>query len=154
MFYVRLYILGIFALSHTLPPVSQAASCGNTATPLLQHIHTLHSSLVSSRRRDRRAPPPDLSLFLAKVLGKLRLDLGASELGHGLRTLDRADAVGPGAGEDDVHFFETATLGFWEEEVDGRDQCSVQYREDDVSPPCKVCERWRCDHDDYELRGV
>jgi len=71
--------------------------------PLSSNTSLLYSPLSSSRRRDRRAPPPDLSLFLAKVLGKLCLDLRAGELRHGLRTLDRADAVGPGAGEDDVH---------------------------------------------------
>ena len=92
--------------------------------------------LMTRRLLSDRTPPPDLSLLFAKVLRKLSLDFSTGELGHGLCTFYRTDAVRPSTGEDDVHFFQTPALWFWEEEVDGGDQGGVQDRKDDVCPPC------------------
>lgn len=114
------------------------------------------STLRSGRRTlmsllGNRASPPDLCFLLAEVLGQLRLDLVASELRHLLCTLDRADAIGPGAGEDDVHLFETSALRLREEEVDGGNQGGVEHGEDDVGAPGQIGEGRGSDHDDDEL---
>lgn len=77
--------------------------------------------LAARRLLSDRTPSPHLRLLFAKVLRELGLNFSTGEFGHGLRALDRADAVSPGTGEDDVHFFQTSALGLWEEEVDGRD---------------------------------
>lgn len=95
--------------------------------------------------------PPNLRLFFAEVLGELSLDLVASKLRHLFGALDRADAVSPGAGEDDVHLLKAPAFGLGEEEVDSGDQSGVQDSEDDVGSPGQVGERRRSDHDDDKL---
>jgi hypothetical protein len=104
--FVCLYLsifLGIFACRTLFNPQSTLHRSG-PQPPHIYHTPT-HARLGSRRRRDRRAPSPDLSLFFAKVFGELSLNLSSGELWHGLRTLDRADAISPGTGEDDVHLF-------------------------------------------------
>lgn len=111
-------------------------------------------SALVSLLLSNRASPPDIGLLFAKVLGKLSLDLGTNELGHVLSTSDGADAVGPRAGEDDVHLLETSALGLGEEEVDGGDQRCVENSKDNVGSPGEVGECGRGNHDNSELQEV
>jgi hypothetical protein len=95
---ISIYIWVYLQILTTTQPVERQSQ--NLTKSYLFLLH-----LVASWWLGYRASPPDLGLLFAKVLRELGLNFGTCEFGHGLRALDRAGAISPSTGEDDIHLF-------------------------------------------------